>query len=958
MKLFTKSVLLFTLSTAFFLSTNYGQSINLISNPSGSDAGFQGNPIIYESNLYFQYQNSSGKNQLAKYDGTAISLISNLSGSDGGFQGNPIIYGSNLYFQYQNSSGKNQLAIYDGTTLSLISNLSVSDPGFQGNPIIYGSNLYFQYQNSSGQNQLAKYDGTTLSLISNLSVSDAGFQSNPIIYGSNLYFSYQNSSGQRQLAKYDGTTLSLISNPSASDGGFYNYPIVYGSNLYFQYNLSSSYYQLAKYDGTTISLISNPSGSDFGFFGSPIVYGSNLYFQYQNVSGKMLLAKYDGTTLNLISNLLVADNGYLGTPIVYNSNLYFQYSLASGKRELAKYDGTNPISLISNLSGSDQGFQGSPIVYGNNLYFQYQNSSNKFQLAKYDGTTLSLISNPSGSDQGFRFSPVVYGSNLYFGYINSSFKKLLAQLIFPTWTGTTNTAWNTNTNWSTGTIPTSTDSVTIPFTTNKPTISVAGAVANEIIIQSGGILTLSGSGTLTVGTGIAVNAGGALVGSSSNITGTVTLQQSIIAQRGWRMFANPFSTTQTFASLSSSNNVTINTSAGPAGIADTRVFSNSSNAWADAGTSTAANTAYGLFIRGIKSDISGGGTGLTYAAGPTAFTYGVSGTLNASSFTVPSANVSNFSLVGNPYAAPVNSQALTGGSAQSYYLYQIAVSGNGQTKAGSWSTVLTSNITSPIPVLGVIALKTAGNYSVATSDINITNAATGGLFGIETPIPHIELQVEQNGNYQDKMFVRLDPAATAKGTDKIDLEKFYNDNVNVYSLTTADNSRLAVDARNVLSIIPLGISALAGDYNFKLSSNNLPEGTIVYLKDKLLNTQTELKVGGTYNFSITSDAATYGEQRFELSFSTKATATANDPSGSLAANVLGNITSGNQVAVQVAGSSGLVTIAIKDMNGKSLGTMNAVNGIQYVNVGNAAKGMLLLQISDGKSSIIKKVMKL
>ena len=561
------------------------------------------------------------------------------------------------------------------------------------------------------------------------------------------------------------------------------------------------------------------------------------------------------------------------------------------------------------------------------------------------------------SDAGPRGIAIDASGNLYTA--NNSNATVSRILVNTVWTGSINTDWATAGNWNTNTVPTNQLNAIIPATVNQPIISASTtAAANNITLQNAAVLNIAAGGTLTASGTITVNPGGSITGNYAGITGTTTLQQSIIAQRGWRMFANPFSTTQTFASLSSTNNVTINTSAGPSGIADTRVFNNSVNAWADAGTSTAANTAYGLFIRGIKSDISGGGTGLTYTAGPTAFTYGVSGALNGNSVTIPSSNSSNFSLVGNPYAAPINSQALTGGTAQSYYLYQIAVSGNGQTKAGSWSSVLTSDNATPIPVLGVIALQTAGNYSVSTSDINTTNTAASGLFGIDTPIPHIELQVEQNGNYQDNMFVRLDPAATAKGTDKIDLEKFYNDNVNVYSITTADNTRLAVDARNVLNTIPLGISGLAGDYNFKLSSNNLPDGTTVYLKDNFLQTNTALKVGDVYPFSITTDAASYGEQRFELLFSTKSITIANDPSGSLTAHVLGNITSGNLIAVQIGGATTPVTINIKDMNGKALRTINAVNGIQYVNVGNTAKGMLLLQISDGKSSIIKKVMKL
>ena len=494
--------------------------------------------------------------------------------------------------------------------------------------------------------------------------------------------------------------------------------------------------------------------------------------------------------------------------------------------------------------------------------------------------------------------------------------------------------------------------------TGTLTIAATCSVTGNFFTFSG-IINLS-SGTFTTTGRITIAPGGAITGTYSNLSGSVALQQNIVAQRGWRMFAHPFTTAQTFASIAGANNITIQTtgSSNAAGIADTRLFSNSSNAWVDAGTSPTANTAYGLFIRGITTDITGGGTGLTYSAGPTAFTYTVSGTLNTGNYTVPApSNAANFTLVGNPFAAPVNSSELTNGTGVSYYVYQIAVTGDGRTKAGSWSTVLSSSATTPIPVLGVIAWKPSSSYTIHTSGINTSNAATTGLFGVETPIPHIELQVEQNGNQQDNFFVRLDPAATANGTDKIDLDKFYNDNVNVYSITT-DNTRLAVDARNVLNTIPLGISAVAGDYNFKLADNNLPQGTTVYLNDKYLNTQTALKVGDTYPFTISSDASTKGEQRFELSFSSKTTSTANDPPRSLTANVLGNITGGNLIAVQIAGATTPVTIAVKDMNGKALGTMNAANGIQYVNVGNTAKGMLLLQISDGKSSIIKKVMKL
>ncbi len=498
--------------------------------------------------------------------------------------------------------------------------------------------------------------------------------------------------------------------------------------------------------------------------------------------------------------------------------------------------------------------------------------------------------------------------------------------------------------------------------TGTLTIAAASGLSGNAI-TIGGTLNLS-SGTFTTNSLLKIAPGGAIIGTYANLSGSVTLQQSIIPQRGWRIFANPFSTSQTFSTIASNNSISIQTtgSSNAAHIADNRTFSNTTNTWSDGGTSVAANTPYGLFIRGLASEV----TGLTYTGGPTAFTYSVSGTLNGATTSVTPTSTSNFLLVGNPYAAPVNSKALTGQTAgTNYYVYTISQGGSQsaqRTNAGSWvAASSSSNTSNTIPVLGVIAYQPASlsSFSITPSDINTSGTLQAGLFGVQPIQEQIELWVEQNGDFRDKLFVRLDANATASGTERADLLKFYNDNVNVYTIGTTDDTRMAIDARNVLSTIPLGVYGLPGDYNFKLNNNNLPDGTTVYLNDKLLNTQTELKVGDTYNYTITSDASTYGEQRFELSFNAKKTILNNDPSaGSLTANVLGNITNGNLVAVEISGSSGPVSIAIKDMSGRAIGAVNATNGIQYINIGNTVSGMLLLQISDGKSSIIKKVMKL
>jgi hypothetical protein len=346
--------------------------------------------------------------------------------------------------------------------------------------------------------------------------------------------------------------------------------------------------------------------------------------------------------------------------------------------------------------------------------------------------------------------------------------------------------------------------------------------------------------------------------------------------------------------------------------------------------------------------------------------------LNANTVAVPASTAGNFLLVGNPFTAPVSSIGLTGGTSLPYYVYTISQGGDQtaqRTKAGSWSAQLTSSTSATIPVLGaIIFTPTAGltPYNITTAAINTGGTVQTGLFGgaaSSSPLAYLELQVESNGSYEDQLFIRVDNTATAKSNDKIDLAKFTNDNVNVYTIAP-DNKHLSIDARSSFdTTVALGLNASNASYTFKVANNSLPEGTTVYLADKLLNTRTELVAGAVYNFNVTSDSTTKGEKRFELQFSrttTSSSPTIDTPAsdGKFGATILGNVTGNNQVTVQVSGSQNPVTIKVIDINGKVVNTVRGTNGTNNVNIGQAGSGMVLLQISDGKNTIVKKVMKL
>lgn len=129
---------------------------------------------------------------------------------------------------------------------------------------------------------------------------------------------------------------------------------------------------------------------------------------------------------------------------------------------------------------------------------------------------------------------------IYFLMVWLISQNILAQ---KTWTGTTNTDWNTASNWSPSGVPTLGDIIVINNATNDPVIS-SGTTANGLQI------TINTSGSLTVNSGGSLN----ILNSSfaSNIT-LITLNQSATLTNNGTLNVSSFRPNMTGISLNSSS---------------------------------------------------------------------------------------------------------------------------------------------------------------------------------------------------------------------------------------------------------------------------------------------------------------------------------------------------------------------------------------------------------------------
>ena len=707
--------------------------------------------------------------------------------------------------------------------------------------------------------------------------------------------------------------------------------------------------------GTSTFVMTKASGAWRPRFaaGNKTLYNLNFTGTGSALAGSATLVA-SGATFNNVS--FAAGGSIEGGSNTFNNVTFTSgnnYTLESGKTQTINVSvnatGTAgaPISLTSTISGT-------PAIISKALGTSCMNYISLKDITASGGAIFNAGTNSTNvsGNTGFIFT----GS-----CVVSSPKN---------WVGASSTDWSSASNWADNAVPLTSNDVVIPkTTTNQPIISAStSAVVNNLIINSGASLTISGiltpSGTITNTGTLIVAPGGALVGSASNVSGSVTVQQNIIGQRGWRVFGNPFSSSLDIATVASTNGITISTTVPTSGITDSRTFSYLTGAWSNISAPTTAWTngsLYALFIRGLASEV----TGSNYTAGPSAFTYKVSGTLsNPSLGQNQSSGV--FRVIGNPYAAPINTSALTAQTTDvPYYTYKISVTGTPRVKSGSWVAASSnSSATTTIPVMGVLCYMPTSStlFNVTTSDINTTGTVQTGLFGSESTIQQLEINVNNGKDFADKLFIRTNVNATNNGKDRADLPKYENESTNFYTIAP-DNAHLAVDARKEWNQnIPLGILSAAGNYSIAVENNSLQSGIVVYLKDKLLNVYTELKAGAQYDFTITSDPSTLGEKRFELFFGKPGTgiATAEESTTGLQMKILGNVVNGNVLSIQVSGikSSEIASLALVDMDGRVVATKSVVNGINNINISNVSKGMQLIKISNGIQQLAKKFIKL
>lgn len=264
-----------------------GTSIALVPNPDPYDwwNGFIGSPIINNNHLYIEYETSDNKYHLAKYQSASNSLnvYHNPDGAKG-YQGQCIVYDNNLFFQYLNASSTVQLGyLKNDDSLSLIANpsgvydgIGFYSNGYGGFPYIWKNLLYTQYGSIPYGNagNLVSFDGNGL-----LPVNFISF--NGELNGDEALLTWSttneiNNKGFEIEKSYDGKTFDDVgfvkstgNSSVVNNYSFTDVKVLAGSNYYRlkqmdndgRFNYSSTI--KIDYSKFSWSILGNPSNNEW-----------------------------------------------------------------------------------------------------------------------------------------------------------------------------------------------------------------------------------------------------------------------------------------------------------------------------------------------------------------------------------------------------------------------------------------------------------------------------------------------------------------------------------------------------------------------------------------------------------------------------------------------------------------------------------------------------------------------
>ncbi len=552
------------------------------------------------------------------------------------------------------------------------------------------------------------------------------------------------------------------------------------------------------------------------------------------------------------------------------------------------------------------------------------------------------------------------------------------------WDGSTDSDWQTVTNWTPEQIPSATDDIIIPDgCPNYPIIDdgTTTAVCNNMTIDANASVTIATNGQMTVSGSITNNAGAAGLIVKSDATGdgslivnnnpAATVERFVTGNQWHLMFptldAIPTSVYTTEGTNTNHNFYSYNEANEDYWNATT-IFGTSG--WIDetgaANISTDKGYLFNRYNLADKTFVQTGGN-LFYSDKVFNVSYNISTVAIGNGVTQSRDHFDGWNLAGNPYSCAVdwNQVTLNGIESGIYYYdgsnYKYFMKGGNGSQNPPYDVGITVNGGSQyIPSGQGFMVKVTITGSTHDTTFTIPNTARvhnnqSYWKNTEDDIPdYLKLNIKRN-NFTDETVIRTLPEDATEGHDaKYDAYKMFswdNSKPQIYSFNK-NNSIFAVNTLPQFTdnyVVPLGIYiGEEGQYQINSLVNNF-SGYNVYLHDISKDIYTEMVNEASYLFYSETGTIT---DRFELLFEKSASNT-NDVSN-VNVSLYPNPNKGS-FYLFVNNTSDTYRVEITNVTGQIV-FRNKYNsfGTKEIKLDNVSDGIYFVKVILGKNKIIKK----
>ena len=608
------------------------------------------------------------------------------------------------------------------------------------------------------------------------------------------------------------------------------------------------------------------AGNVGGLIGNVLI--SNQSYSACNVTGTNYVGGFTGD--NLGGNTY---NCYARGNVTGNTSVGGFSGTVTGVMQYCYSTGhVTGITDAGGLVGSDGG------GFADNSFWDL-NTSGQVSSAKGTGKTTdgmkrvgTYLSDPSlFVSWDFTLASNIWGFN---ASDNSGYPFLRFENYTPAtlWLGTTSTDWTDVSNWSENALPSTGNKVIIPDVVNDPVLATAQTVT-DLLIEQGGLLTVSTGGQLTVTTTLTNSgAASALVidnGSmitNGTVTGQATVKRGIAGDLGWHLLSSPVTGQSildgTFAPLAADFSTTPSTSydfykyqpISGGGCATSYLWQNLRNSDLSLNTTDFGATP--------QFDVK---TGYLVAYSPDFPTTKIfAGTPNTGdqTFTLTTAPLyCPWNLLGNPYASAINWDLVTDKSNLLdgyYYVYNENKAGGPGYESYLDATHKTDGVNGKIAAMQGFFVRALG-ASISIPNSARTHASDSWLKSTkETPSNRISLKIS-NGTHYDEAYIQFESDGQA-GSDWYDATKMLSFNKEIpqiYTMVEGDKKTQINSMPYITNplTVPVGIVAPAeGTYSINVTGvENFSLLTSLTLEDVKMHHTQNLLLNPVYSFTATGN---------------------------------------------------------------------------------------------------------